>query len=212
MTTIIDYSEKAIAVTGDTIQFKDEFRKLHGKWNYNLKCGMGWILSKKYEADVRLIIGQQKIEPVIKPVEKLIKQKVKRTSPIGVKKEALLLLKNQPACFDEAVIHFFLKGGKVKTAQLINELGYKSYKDVKPFFGFYAANGCSIDLLYEQPEFTGVRYVNYTGRDFVDSVISVILSYPGKGAMADRLIKLNQHEQEIEEWNYQYDNKFACQL
>lgn len=44
---IVDYSEKAFAVIGQTKPIKDELRGLGGKFNANLKCGPGWIFSKK---------------------------------------------------------------------------------------------------------------------------------------------------------------------
>lgn len=43
---IVDYSEKAIAVIGDTKSIKDTLKELGGKFNYNLKCGAGWIFPK----------------------------------------------------------------------------------------------------------------------------------------------------------------------
>lgn len=43
---LVDYSERAFAVIGDTKPIKDELRKLGGKFNYRLSCGAGWIFSK----------------------------------------------------------------------------------------------------------------------------------------------------------------------
>jgi hypothetical protein len=44
---LIDYSEKAFAVLGDTKPVKDQLKALGGKFNPHLKCGAGWIFSKK---------------------------------------------------------------------------------------------------------------------------------------------------------------------
>lgn len=55
--SIVDYSEKAIAVTGDTKAVKDQLKKLGGKFNGKLSCGPGWIFSKKKEAEVRQVLG-----------------------------------------------------------------------------------------------------------------------------------------------------------
>ncbi len=49
---IIDYSEKAIAVIGDTKPIKDKLKELGGKWNNKLSCGPGWIFSKKRMEEV----------------------------------------------------------------------------------------------------------------------------------------------------------------
>lgn len=43
---IVDYSEKAIAVIGETKEIKDILSNLGGKFNYRLKCGAGWIFPK----------------------------------------------------------------------------------------------------------------------------------------------------------------------
>lgn len=48
---IIDYSEKAIAVLGDTKIIKDQLKNLGGRFNAHLNCGAGWIFPKtKLEA------------------------------------------------------------------------------------------------------------------------------------------------------------------
>lgn len=43
---IINYSEKCLAVVGDTKPLKGEFKKLGGKFNPKLTCGAGWVFSK----------------------------------------------------------------------------------------------------------------------------------------------------------------------
>lgn len=55
--SIVDYSEKAIAVTGDTKSIKDQLKKLGGRFNGKLSCGPGWIFSKKKEDEVRELLG-----------------------------------------------------------------------------------------------------------------------------------------------------------
>ena len=57
---LIDYSEKAIAVYGDTKPIKDKLLSLGGKFNMNLTISgvkqPGWIFSKKYRAVVEDLI------------------------------------------------------------------------------------------------------------------------------------------------------------
>jgi hypothetical protein len=43
---IIDYSDKAIAVIGDTKPIKDKLKELGGRFNFRLTCGAGWIFPK----------------------------------------------------------------------------------------------------------------------------------------------------------------------
>lgn len=50
---IIDYSEKAIAIVGDTRAIKDTLKTLGGRFNSHLSCGAGWIFSKAKEATIR---------------------------------------------------------------------------------------------------------------------------------------------------------------
>ncbi len=59
---IIDYSEKAIAVVGDTITIKDELKKLGGRFNPRLSCGAGWIFSKKVEEKLKALLNGGKVE------------------------------------------------------------------------------------------------------------------------------------------------------
>lgn len=47
---IKDYSDKSFAVIGETYPLRYDLSKFGGKFNYNLKCGPGWIFSKtKYD-------------------------------------------------------------------------------------------------------------------------------------------------------------------
>jgi hypothetical protein len=43
---IIEYSEKAIAVIGETKPIKDKLKELGGRFNFRLTCGAGWIFPK----------------------------------------------------------------------------------------------------------------------------------------------------------------------
>jgi len=54
---IIKYSDKAIAVIGDTRPIKDILRSLGGKFNPHLTCGAGWIFPSKKEQEIRQFFG-----------------------------------------------------------------------------------------------------------------------------------------------------------
>lgn len=43
---LIDYSEKSIAIIGETKEIKNTLSKLGGRFNYHLSCGPGWIFPK----------------------------------------------------------------------------------------------------------------------------------------------------------------------
>ena len=59
---IIDYSEKAIAVVGDTKDIKDQLKALCGRFNPKLSCGAGWIFSKKMRPEVEKLLKGGKVE------------------------------------------------------------------------------------------------------------------------------------------------------
>lgn len=59
---VIDYSEKAIAVVGDTRDIKDKLKALGGRFNPRLSCGAGWIFSKKQQAEVEKLLQGGKVE------------------------------------------------------------------------------------------------------------------------------------------------------
>lgn len=53
---IIEYSEKAFAVVGDTRAVKDSLKKMGGRFNNKLSCGAGWIFSNKSREAVEQFI------------------------------------------------------------------------------------------------------------------------------------------------------------
>lgn len=65
---IVDYSEKAIAVFGDTKAIKEQLKELGGRFNpslnYNGGKRAGWIFSKKKADEVRNLMAPEKVEAV----------------------------------------------------------------------------------------------------------------------------------------------------
>lgn len=55
---IIDYSERAIALVGNTKPIKEQLKKMGGRYNPRLSCGAGWVFSKKAQADVEAYIAK----------------------------------------------------------------------------------------------------------------------------------------------------------
>ena len=58
---IIDYSEKAFAVVGDTKAVKESLKKMGGRFNSKLSCGCGWIFSNKVREDVERFISSGEV-------------------------------------------------------------------------------------------------------------------------------------------------------
>lgn len=62
MVQIVNYSEKAIAVCGDTRAIKEILKQLGGRFNSRLTCGAGWIFSARKRAEIEAVINSGKIE------------------------------------------------------------------------------------------------------------------------------------------------------
>lgn len=59
--SIVDYSDKAFAVVGDTKSVKDELKKMGGRFNSKLSCGAGWIFPNKSREDVKRFISSGEV-------------------------------------------------------------------------------------------------------------------------------------------------------
>lgn len=70
MYEIIDYSEKAIAVCGDTKAFKDNLKSLGGRFNPRLTCGAGWVFPKSKREQLTALLNGESAIIVTKKVEK----------------------------------------------------------------------------------------------------------------------------------------------
>lgn len=60
---IVDYSEKALAVIGDTRPISGQLKTLGGRFNARLSCGAGWIFSKRKEAELRALLQGAEVTP-----------------------------------------------------------------------------------------------------------------------------------------------------
>lgn len=61
---IVEYSEKAVAVVGDTRKFAESFKACGGRFNPLLTCGPGWIFSKFRIDAVRAILAAAPVQAV----------------------------------------------------------------------------------------------------------------------------------------------------
>lgn len=53
---IIDYSDKAIAIVGDTKPIKEQLKEIGAKFNPRLTCGCGWIVSKRKLTEIQELL------------------------------------------------------------------------------------------------------------------------------------------------------------
>lgn len=61
---VVNYSDKAIAVIGDTKEIKNELKKLGGRFNRRLTCGAGWIFPKSKLEMVNHLLNQADVHEV----------------------------------------------------------------------------------------------------------------------------------------------------
>lgn len=59
---IIDYSEKAIVLIGTTKALKEKLAEIGGKYNSHLKCGAGWVFSKRQRETVENLLKKLNIK------------------------------------------------------------------------------------------------------------------------------------------------------
>lgn len=57
---IKDYSGLSVVVQGETRKYKEDLKKLGGKYNGNLKNGPGWIFPKSSKKDIINFINNGK--------------------------------------------------------------------------------------------------------------------------------------------------------
>jgi hypothetical protein len=55
--SVESYTERSVVVRGDTRKYKEDLKKLGGKYNGRLKNGPGWIFSKKVEKNINDFIN-----------------------------------------------------------------------------------------------------------------------------------------------------------
>lgn len=106
---IVDYSEKAIAVFGDTKEIKDQLKEIGGRFNLSLKYNggkrAGWIFSKKQASKVHELVTTAKND----------QEHTDINTPSGEKSEAIpSLVKNSKVYAREAY-------GMVVTAYFVDE-------------------------------------------------------------------------------------------
>lgn len=54
---LVGYSEKAVAVIGDTKDYREQLKAMGGRFNARLTCGPGWVFTRRKEAELREFIA-----------------------------------------------------------------------------------------------------------------------------------------------------------
>lgn len=64
---IVDYSEKAVALIGDTKQISGELKRIGGRFNSRLSCGPGWIFSARKRAEIEALLAGSRTDAQARP-------------------------------------------------------------------------------------------------------------------------------------------------
>ena len=93
---VTDYTDKSVVVQGETRMYKEDLKKLGGKYNPQLKGGPGWVFPKTSEKEITAFIkGGKRL--VSEEEEKYGEERSKEKSSAYHAKEA-----QQPSSFSHA--------------------------------------------------------------------------------------------------------------
>lgn len=134
---IIEYSEKAIAVIGETKPIKEGLKTLGGSFNFRLTCGAGWIFPKSKLEEVTAFLS--------KGVKTEIQSEEKTTLKDEVQKTIEFLAETDVKIYGE-VTEGTKEAAKVQNVDLYDKNEITIYKNVEDLENA-AQNGKVISLL-----------------------------------------------------------------
>ncbi len=130
--TIADYTDKSIVVQGDTRKYKEDLKKLGGKYNGMLKNGPGWIFPKSNEGELRSFInGGKRLVSEAEAIhgEELSKQRAKE----WYEKES----KTSGNTSSQTSIHTINQPSRILTKQVPISQAVESVSNSTPTLGEY---------------------------------------------------------------------------
>lgn len=174
---IIDYSEKAIAVIGDTKPIKEILKSLGGSFNPRLNCGCGWIFSKKKLEEVQ---------------NALIKYANENKQKEEVKAEILAL----PAHEQKAIIEQIQEVEAVEEINTFLQLDYFKilWHEGRHIEGATFENTTFTTWNEVQKAFLKLWEVNEKGQEGGYSKVKCEIKLKNKGLMIDRIDITNKIE------------------
>jgi hypothetical protein len=127
---IHDYTEKAIAVFGNTKSYIDEFTKIGGKFNQNLKyngsTSPGWIFPRtKYQTVKKVVddINNGSVKPKEYEKKEYVKKEEKKETKVASSDDKTVVLKKEE--------FMFIMNSLSKLEKELNELKIKVYGEDK---------------------------------------------------------------------------------
>jgi len=137
--------------------------------------------------------GTRTKKPVSKEMQqadlpvKTLKPKQKRSGNISPESRTGKALAIVPQDFTEAVLQFFLGGGRIATQDLISHTGYnRGDKDFNKLFGLHSKDGTRLDVIHEAlPNSFGIEKGG--AMDATNAVIDIIKNFPSRGKMLEEM-------------------------
>lgn len=165
--------------TGQSSYTTRKYYKTIQSLRQNKEAGQGYeqkkILAKVY--DKRQVLLDGSTRPLTMPLSTVIRERKKPAVPSRVR----AVLSNEPNNIHEAILHFFISGGKVKTSDLIRH-GLKH-----KLFIYGKKTGTPLDLISENfPEYL---MNEDSGFNIPDMILNVISEYTTKWQMIIELEK-----------------------
>ena len=145
---MVDYSDKAIAVFGDTKAIKEQLKELGGRFNpslnYNGEKRAGWIFSKKKADEVRNLMASEKVEAVEElpaPPEEIYIPELEEETKQPEKLGNIHLI--ETGNFN-GVRYYNIEGAGIITSAKVRE-------DIQPgdVFNVYTAEDCKYGATYD---------------------------------------------------------------
>jgi hypothetical protein len=155
----------------------------------NTEAGLQYKMTKElqHKYDKRKVLKNGMTLPIELPMAKIdyvLQEKINRSRGAINKKEStriMNVLKNEPRTLHEAILMYFISGGKIKTGQLNNKLDKNTLKYKRLIFT--SKNGSYIDNI--QDDISESFTQNIQSNDFENEVMSIVQDYKNKYNMCE---------------------------
>lgn len=182
-------ANKTVDYKNGIIKYKiNKYIKTKQAIRQNKEPGEAFISEKilKHEYDKRIVLSGGETKPLTMPLAVKIVQRKKPKTPKRIKK----ILANEPNSIYEAILHYFISGGKIKTVDFKKHIKGKNTELKTKILLYCSAKGSHIDTLYEQFSYT-FNSENLPGFDFSEMVIEVINDFSSKWSMIEKVEQMN---------------------
>jgi hypothetical protein len=198
-------TEKKSEVAGEKIFESERYYKTKASLRGNHEAGARYTMVKtiRNNYDKREILSDGNTNPLKCKDNILINATTYKRTHKKIKSKKRF--RYEPENMREAIMMFFINGGKIRTKDLQSHVTGNSNEELKHYFGLYAADGQHMDVFYEQ-----VPDEFYTDR-IIDIFQDVLLTYNTAGKMREALEALAAEREiktkaQVKEYEFAYEN------